>query len=385
MLGSIKCNFEITMSPEKLNILFLNSIETAVWGGLENWIAMVAEGLSEKGHSVYVAGRKQSEFLRRISASGRLIATELNLSGDFNPLAVLGLRRLIRAKGIDFTLCNFVRDVRLAGLARILTSKFKIIWTPGVNLARKTISHRLLFRNFVDGAVVPSNFLKNEIVASGYVDRARFHTIPIGLDVKFWSLDKFSAREELIARYGLSRDKFICLTSGRFVPQKGHEYLINSAAELCSKYPNVRFIFLGDGPLENRLRQKIKNLDLEKYFIFAGLMDDHRRIVAGADLYIHPAIIEPYGIVLVEAMAAGLAIVASEIGGIPEVINRNENALLIKPADPAELTKAIERLYNDNDLRLNLGSAGRKRFEKHFNRETMIENIEKYLQEQHRR
>lgn len=367
------------MSLKKLNILFINSIEKTTWGGLENWIQLVSGDLRERGHAITVIGRPQSKFISRISRNKDLEIIELNLSGDFNLSAISQIAKIIGSHKIDLTLCNFVRDVRLSGLARKVTHNFKIIWTPGVNLAKKTMSHYLLFRNFIDGAIVPSRYLRDEIVSSGYLDESKFEIIPIGLDKTRWTLDKAQSREELCHLFNISRDRFVCLTSGRFVSQKGHKFLLEAANVLCPKYRDIRFILLGDGPLEDEIREKTKYLGLENHFVFAGLMEDHRKVIFGADLYVHPAIIEPYGIVLVEAMAAGLPIVATNVGGIAEVVAKDSNALIVDPANPMQLTKAIEKLYNDDELRLNFGLSGRERFESEFRQDKMADLIEKYL------
>jgi len=172
---------------------------------------------------------------------------------------------------------------------------------------------------------------------------------------------------------------FVCLTSGRFVKQKGHCHLVEAARELAARYDNIFFLFLGDGPLKASLTKQINGYNLADRFIFGGMLEDHQRAVFGADLYVHPAIIEPFGIVLVEAMAAGLPVVATRVGGIPEVVAEDKTALLVDPADPRQLTNAIERFYNDSSLRERFGRAGHIRFEDNFRLKTMLDKLEASL------
>ncbi len=367
------------MSPKPFNILFLNSIEKSVWGGLENWMELVGSGLAARKHKIFLAGREGSLFLDRISRHAEFEVIPLNISGDFNPITVRRLAAIAKSHRIDIVLCNFVKDVRLAGLARKITRNFKIMWTPGVNLTKKSISHRLLFSGFVDGVVVPSRYLRDEIIESGSIGKSRFQVIPVGLNRDYWTLDRIHCRTELLNRFNLPPESFICLTSGRFVPQKGHKYLVEAARDICRKVGVVRFLFLGDGPLENNLKEQINKFDLESHFIFAGLLRDHRQLVFGADLYVHPAVIEPYGIVLVEAMAASLPIVATRVGGVPEVVPENETAILVDPADRSQLTTAIMTMYNDHDLRTRMGRAGRERFESMYSLDSMLNKIEELL------
>jgi glycosyltransferase involved in cell wall biosynthesis len=369
------------MAHTKLNILFLNSISESIWGGLENWMELAGCRLARNGHMVWFAGRRGSQFLSRLSNHGEIKICPLDISGDFNPMTIRAIRNLAGINRIDVALCNFVKDVRLAGLARKFGRRYKIIWTPGVNLAQKSLSHRWLFSGFVDSAIVPSSHLKNSIVAAGYIDPSLFNVIPIGIDDARWTGSRDEGRQFLRQKFKLPEDAFACLVSGRFVRQKGHRYLIEAAAGLADKYPKIFYVLLGDGPLEADLRQQIESHNLTDRFIFCGLLENHQKAVFGADLYVHPAVIEPFGIVLVEAMAASLPVIASRVGGIPEVVAENETALLVDPAVPEQLTDAIERLYNTPALRESYGKAGYERFVRHFRIETMIERIEKNILE----
>jgi len=369
------------MSDTTRNILLLNSIERTVWGGLEHWMEMVGRGLARRGHRIRFAGRSGSHFLRRLSDDDEFDIIPLEISGDFNPFTIKALADVVRGDMPDMMLCNFVKDVRLAGLTRTLTEPYKIVWTPGVNLARKSFSHKWLFANFVDRIIVPSAHLRDEIVRCGYIDRSKFDVVPIGIDPDRWRGDRDESRAFLLERFNLPDDAFICLTSGRFVPQKGHCHLIEAARELAERHENIFFLLLGNGPLEADLVEQIKGYGLTDRFVFCGLLDNHRKAVFGADVYVHPAIIEPYGIVLVEAMAAGLPVAATRVGGIPEVVEENETALLVDAADAGQLTQAVERFYTEETLRESFGRRGYERFDRLFRMESMIDRIETSLSE----
>ncbi|MEZ5359576.1 MAG: glycosyltransferase family 4 protein [Candidatus Zixiibacteriota bacterium] len=370
------------MATAVRRILFLNSIDAAVWGGLEHWMEMCGLGLADRGHAIHFAGREDSEFLRHLDKYDNVDLHPLSISGDFHPATIKALAGLIKKHAIELVLCNFVKDVRLAGLAHKLAQNYKIFWTPGVNLAKKSLSHKLLMTPFVDRAIVPSKHLRDEIVASGFLKSDIFEILPIGIDEVFWTKDKAACRQKIIAKYNLPDTAVICVTSGRFVPQKGHVHLIEAARPLIKKYPDLYFLFLGDGDLEDDLRTQIKQAGMESKFIFCGLLDDHRDVVFSADIYVHPAIIEPFGIVLVEAMAASLPVIACKVGGIPEVVADGETAILVSPASPPDLTNAISRLYTDANLRETLGQGGFQRYRKRFRKATMIDKLEKLIQQE---
>lgn len=377
MPDCIKCNSKMAMAH--LNILFLNSIEKSIWGGLENWMEMCGLGLSHRGHKLYFAGRTGSEFLRRISSHESLSVSPLKIGGDFNPIVIRKISDLCKNYGIDVVICNFVKDVRMAGLERKFGSEYKIVWSPGVNLAKKSWSHRKLFSGFVDSVIVPSAHLRDEIIESGYIEKDKFDVIPIGIDQDKWNSNREEGRAFLRENYNIPEDAFVCLTSGRFVEQKGHRYLVEAAKPLLKKHKDICFFWLGDGQLENELKAHISAIGYSDRFIFAGLLTEHQRAVFGADLYVHPAVVEPFGIVLVEAMAVGLPIVATRAGGIPEVVSENKNAFLVNPADPESLTNAIERFYNSRELCNQFGKAGKQRFVENFSANVMIDKVEEHL------
>ncbi|MCP4570430.1 MAG: glycosyltransferase family 4 protein [FCB group bacterium] len=379
MPGCTRCNSRMAMDRQKLKILFLNSIGAGIWGGLENWMEMCGVGLARRSHQVCFAGRTDSEFLRRVSSHPDVEILPLDISGDFCPKTIRQLSDYLRKNQIDVVLCNFVKDVRLAGMAQKFGGGCRIVWTPGVNLAKKSFSHRILFSGYVAKVIVPSASLRDEIVASGFIEPSKFEVIPIGIDPLHWQGSRKSGREFIIEKYNLPEDAFICLTSGRFVRQKGHRYLVEAASTLAEKYNNIYFLWLGDGPMQVTLQEQIKDHDLNKHFIFCGLLESHQQVVFGADLYVHPAIVEPFGIVLVEAMAASLPVVASCIGGIPEVVADTETAILVEPRQPSQLTKAIEQFYNNRVMGDKFGQAGYDRFKQNFRLETMIDRVEKSL------
>ncbi len=123
----------------------------------------------------------------------------------------------------------------------------------------------------------------------------------------------------------------------------------------------------------------MKILDVERYFVFAGMLDNTDLELAGSDLMIHPSIDEPFGFSIIEGMRAGLPVIATNVGGIPEVVRDGETGILINARIPGEIVSAVERLMDDKEYTLKMGLAGQARWKKEFNLEIMIDRWEKYL------
>jgi len=364
-----------------MNLMFLDSIATDVYGGLEHWIGMVATGLVKRGHRVVTVGRPESEYLRRTALVSKDVTIEpLNISGDFNPVTIVALRSLLSKYKIDAVICNFNKDVRLGGLAARWHGGAKVIWRLGNDMTRHNAVHRFFTPRLLDGAITPSHELKRQIMQSGYLPDEMIQVIHTGIpEACNWQSGP-EIHKALRDKYHLPQDCLIAVTSGRFVDVKGHQYLVAAAKKIIEQHTEIYFLWLGNGSLERKLRDQINRLDLRDRFIFAGLLDDFGLELAGADLMIHPATVEPFGIVLLEGMRAGLPIVACRVGGIPEVIAEDETGLLVPPGDATALENAVIHLLDDREQMLNFGKAGRARWKSEFDYDLMLKRVENYFQ-----
>ncbi len=363
-----------------MNILFLDTIEREIFGGVENWIGLVARGLISRGHRVTVAGRAGSEFLRRSKLTEPNITTlELGISGDFNPVTIVRLKRYMAAHHIDVVMANFNKAIRLGGLAAHWQGNVKVIWRAGIDLTRDRLVHHWLTPRLLDGVITPSHALKRQITRLEYISESMVQVIPTGIDKAVHNFSPEDARRELQRKYRLPDDSLIAVTSGRFIPQKGHIYLVEAAGRIVQRFRNVRFLLLGNGSLESSLRQRITEAGLSEHFVFAGLLDNFELELAGSDIMLHPSVEEPFGIVLLEGMRAGLPIIATRVGGIPEVVDEGTTALLVEPRQPDALAAAAIELLADRERLEDYGRAGWVRWRRRFSYDTMLNQIESYL------
>jgi len=182
-----------------------------------------------------------------------------------------------------------------------------------------------------------------------------YRIIPNGVDVRFYANAKpFPEYED-----GKTNILFV----GRVEPRKGAMYLLRAYAKLKPRFPQLRLIFCSAGPQIGQMRRFVRQNGLGDV-LFAGRVDDvdKARFYKTADIFCAPSTgQESFGIVLLEAMAAGLPMVASDIHGYKRVVQRNVSGLLVEPKDPDALAAAIERLICEPALRQRLGEAGARR------------------------
>ncbi len=152
----------------------------------------------------------------------------------------------------------------------------------------------------------------------------------------------------------------------RFHPQKGLAHLITAFASLVDRMPHVHLVLVGDGELRGALEAQVQTLGLCEKVTFTGFRTDVPTILAQLDLFVLPSLWEGLPLVLLEAMAAQLPVVATAVGGTPEVVIDGVTGLLVPPADPAALTAAMARLLAEEELRRTMGHCGRQRVAEEF-------------------
>jgi len=217
--------------------------------------------------------------------------------------------------------------------------------------------------------------------AIGYVklgmgDKAKFTTIHSGIDLSRFGdvkIDVVSKKKEL----GIPSNSTVITTIARLTPEKGHKYLIEAAKEVIAESDNhIKFVFVGDGDLRDDLENKARELGLDEAILFLGLRDDVPEILAISDLFVLSSLYEAQGRVIVEAMAAELPVVATRVGGVPDVVIDGETGILVPPASPQALASAIVKMLADKGNAKQMGQAGKRQVDPEFSVETMVKQID---------
>ena len=184
-------------------------------------------------------------------------------------------------------------------------------------------------------------------------------------------LKRYVTRENL--KYA-SSDTILIGTVGRLFPDKGFDILIKAIALLPKKFQHVRIVIAGQGGQRNELQKIIDELDVSHQVQLVGFVEDIPAFLSALDIYVQPSRTEAFGISLVEAMAIGLPIVATNVGGIPEIIQDQVTGLLIKPNDPEQLMLAILSIITNRPLQEKLARNARLKSEKF----DFLQYLEKY-------
>lgn len=219
------------------------------------------------------------------------------------------------------------------------------------------------------GIITVSEYLAKEVASRG---GRNLETIYNGQSPIIW-VDPFSARHQFRKQWGIPPDALVCGTIGRLHPTKGQIYLIKTATELRLRFPNLHLLFIGEGPLRLNLELELKRNAIPH--TMTGYLPLAHQALPAMDLFVLPSISEGMGLVLLEAMQAGVPIVASAVGGIPEVIRSGKDGLLFPPGDVSEFTKACTTILENPTLAKSLAHSGQKRWPM-FSIDSMVRETE---------
>jgi glycosyltransferase involved in cell wall biosynthesis len=170
-------------------------------------------------------------------------------------------------------------------------------------------------------------------------------------------------------------DVVVIGTACRLEPVKGVCYLIEAMAILKNEFPGLRLEVAGDGSLLAALNKEAGSLGVSERVSFLGWREDLPLVMAGWDIFSLPSLDEGFGVAALEAMAAGLPVVASAVGGLPELVREGETGFLFPAGAPTELASSARELVNDRDKRFSMGIAGRRRAAQHFSVTQMVDRM----------
>lgn len=175
---------------------------------------------------------------------------------------------------------------------------------------------------------------------------------------------------------------------GNLYPVKGHQYLIDAIPAVLEKCPDSSFVFAGRGQLETDLKQQVNRLGLDKRVHFLGLRQDIPRVLALLDVFVLPSLSEGLSMAILEAMMAGKPVIATSVGGNPEIVTDEETGFLVPPRDSHALAERLVTLLKNRHLAAQLGEHGKRRAERQFSLQSMVNAYEslyaEHLQPDHK-
>jgi glycosyltransferase involved in cell wall biosynthesis len=367
----------------RLNVMQMTDVTGR--GGAEKALVDLALHLDRRRFNVSVcATRSAGNYQPLLDAAG-VPSLILQRQSRWDAVKLGGLVRVLRRRRIHvlhthlFGTNTWGRLLgTLAGVPVIIAHEH---WSS--KAGREVWVDRLLYR-LSDRIIVPSEASKRLVMELEQIPARALSVVYNGVDMTQFApqADRAAAREEL----GLAADNVVIGSVGRLSADKGgQDVLIRAVAEVRQAHPEVRLVFVGDGPLRVGLEALVFELGLGEVVRFTGQRADVARLLGAFDVFVLPSLREALPIAVIEAMAVRLPVVAARIGGIPEVVEDDGTGCLVPPGDVAALAAVLERLVGDPALVARLGAAGQARVQAQFTVEHMVRRVEHLYEELTRR
>ncbi len=376
------------MKQDRIKILYV--IGTLDLGGAERQLVALAKGLDRS---------KFFPIVYCLTATGPLLPelTRAGIQVKCFGLRGLTIRRnpiLVARRLVDFLLSlKKERPDVVHGLlfhAYILGSfAARLARVPIVIASRRSLGlfkerklhYRLIEKvanRMTDLIIANSVAVREDVLRQEKVLPSKVRVIYNGIDPFLYEIQTDVG---LRASLGLPNGAKVIGVVGNLIHYKGHRFFLQACPEVKAKFPDVRFLLIGDGPLRGELEVMAGELGIKEEVIFLGSRNDIPALLSIIDLFVLPSLEEGFSNAILEAMAAGKPVVATRVGGIPEAVVHEETGLLVPPKDPKALADAIIRVLSDPELAMRMGKAGRDRVIREFSLDRMVRSLEQVYEE----
>jgi glycosyltransferase involved in cell wall biosynthesis len=345
------------------------------WGGNEHWALQVASGLAARGHAVlFLWG--EPVVGDRVRAAG-LPGARLRLRADADLAGLARLARSCAEQRADALILTRWREYLLGGLAARLARTPLTVLRLGLRVVpRNDPKRRLVFR-LADRIIVNAEEVRSALLQKSWIPPSKIQVIPNGLDLRRYRPG--GDRRPFRAELGIPPEAPLAISVGSLTPQKDQESLLQAAARVHREAPEVHFAVLGEGFLRPRLEERMRELGLAERFHLVGFREDVRPALAAADLFVLSSRNEGMARALLEAMACGLPVVATDVSGTRAAVENGRNGLVVPPQDPDVLAAALLKLLADPAARQRWGRTSRRIAEERFADHAMLDRTELLL------
>jgi glycosyltransferase involved in cell wall biosynthesis len=340
------------------------------FGGPERQILGLARHLPSTCRTTFLSfaeGGRCQDFLRQVRFNG-FAAEALRYDTPNLPAATLELVRRLHAERADVLLCHGYKANVVGRMAA------RQVGVPAVAVSRGWTGEDLKVRayeavdrwhlRFMDHVVCVSRGQARKVRNLGVPPR-RITVIPNAARLTAVREADAESREQLESFFRKPGERIV-VGAGRLSPEKGVGVLIEAAKRVIAADPQARFVVFGEGTQRPALERMIADANLNGRFVLPGFRSDLDQLLPSADLFVLPSFTEGMPNVLLEAGAAGVAVVATAVGGTPEVVADGKTGYLVPPGDPERLAGRILELLGDEALRHKMGQAGREHVREHF-------------------
>lgn len=361
---------------EPLPVMFV--VPCFGYGGLEQVVLSLARGLDRNAFrpSFCTLLAPDPDLYREMGECG-IACHVLDKGHGINYTLPARLAALFRRERVEIVNAHDIGATLYAAPAARLAGVRGTVHTDHSQILMKKKHlpvYRWILRDFVSFSITVSHDLERFLTGTMRVPASRVLTVPNAVDTT-----RFASRPEaapLRRELGLGAGDFVVGSVGRLMTQKGHEHLLRAFAAVLADRPNARLVLVGDGELRGSLEELARELGVEKAVRFTGIRRDVPDLLRVFDVFTLASLWEGQPITLMEAMAAGRAIVATDVGDNAQILGGGSRGVVVKPADPVALAGAIAALARDPAVASSLGARASEYAASAFSVPSMVKRYE---------
>jgi glycosyltransferase involved in cell wall biosynthesis len=361
----------------KLSMELVNVLHTECglnWGGQEYRTLIEAKWLNANGHRSWIACDPRSELFRR-GQEQKAPVVPVSMRNNADLIGLRSLWKLCRTEKIEVIHTHGPKDswmclpLYLAGYTVVRSRHVTVPIKPG-------FQHSCIYRYGCRRVIATAEIIRETLVNINKIDPAKIDIVGEGVDLKEYSpeIDGKPFRQE----FGIPHDAPLIGIIAMMRGDKGHHFFLDAAFEILKSHPQARFVMVGEGiggrRVERECRTRIENAKEQSRIIMTGYRWDIPQIMAALDIVVLASIeVEAQSRIVPQAFATKRAIVASRVGGVPELVNDEGNGLLVVKGDGSAIARAVKRLIDDPQLRDRLAAGGYETAQSRLSLEKMME------------
>ena len=341
------------------------------WGGQERRVMSEMTGMLSRGHQVFLATRPQCRIADEARKAG-IPVSETAFRGSFDPASILKLMRLIRTENIQIVNTHSGKDTWSGGLAAKLSGRI-FVRTRHLNYpSKRNLAHFIHY--LPDQIVTCGEVMRDTLIETYGFPPQQLTSIPTGID--FNRFRAVTSRDKTRAELGIPTDSSVVLMAGIIRGVKRHEIALRGLAPLMHEGADIHLLIAGDGPMKTDMEALATSLGIGDRTHFLGFRDDLPDLMQAADMLLLTSRSEGVPQVISQAMGNGLAVIATDVGGVPELISNEETGLLVPPESPEAVTGAVRHLIDQPELAQALESRARDYALNHLSLDAMLDRTE---------
>lgn len=360
------------------------NIMQIIWGldigGAEKMVVELSSQLKDRGHNVSICTIIEEGALSTLAKNNGIPVYSINKKSRFDITALFKIIRLLRQKRIDIVNTHLITADLWGRLAAFIANIPVIIVTehsvnPVYYRNRIQILLDTLFARFTTRIIAVSEKVKEYHLNAQPYPSAIFSVIYNGVDESiFKTFDNSQLLKKELGIKNLSAPVIGYI--GRLDQQKRPDHFVHILEEVSGKHPDVVGLIVGDGCMREELERDVKERDLVDNIIFTGARNDIPEILSTMDLLLVPSEQEGFSVVILEAMASGIPVVATDVGGNAEAVVHNKSGFIHSFGDLSSLSNSVVKLINAKEMRIRFGAAGRSILNQKFTMSKTVSETE---------